>query len=271
MKTKNLSLIAFSFILTAFAFIAHSCGGIEEGIPDNPNSNPTSNADEKIKTVSEDGGYTCTYENPSTDLLNLRFNNGDVYVCKQTNNKVTSIELSAGSTVSCQYNSDGLLSEFEHDYGGYKIVNRCSYSSGNISEVEGLTSTKQADNTFKEETNFKCSNIVADADGIKSCVYESYVGGSPFQTLDLTFTCSSKGNSLYQSATHCSLIEFSDYFNGLFYYSPKCVESILVEDQNSSNSYSVNYVCKWNSKDQITEVNIDHPGAQVKRTYTYND
>ena len=271
MKTKYLPLLLFSCIVLSLAIIAPSCGEVEERLPQNPNSTPSGNADEEIESVTEDGGYVCTFVNPAEELLHLKFDNGDVYVCTKVDSKVTQIDLPAGSTVKCSYNSEGLISEFEHDYGGYKIVNRCSYSDGNISEIEGLTSFKQQDDTYEEETNFKCSNIVADNDGIKSCVYETYVSGSIFQSLDLTFTCSTKSNSLYQSATQCTLNEFTDYFNNFFYYSPKCIETILVEEQGSSNSFSVNYECKWNSNNQITELNIDHPAKQVKRTYTYID
>ncbi len=270
MKTLKLSLFAFTSSLLYFVFVAPSCTDVSKSIPQNPNAKKTTGIPEQnIKSISEENGYTCDFDHNSAEsLLNLKFNNGDVYVCHKGEEKIDSIKLSTGASVQCSYTSDGNISECATDYGGYKVIQRCSYSNGYISELEGLTGIKQSDGSFKEETTYKCSEFVVDETGIQSCVYETYIGGSLSQKLDVNVACYSTDNSLYQSATHCSLIEFSDYFNNLFYYSPRCIQSITATDQ--SNSYNINYGCSFNSDGQLTEIDIDHPSIKTKRTYSYN-
>ena len=271
MKTFKLSLFLFLALCVTALFIAPNCAPPpDDEVPEDPEPSAGTTPEEQIKTVSEEGGYTFTYDKSTAGKLFLRWDNGDVYECPLSNGKVSSIELSTGGKVSCSYDNDGNLTRFEQDYGGYKVANECKYANGYISEIKGITSLKQPDGTFKDETNFICDNFVVDANGISSCDYETFVGGNSLQDLDITVTCSSQDNNLYQSSTHCSLIEFTDYFNNMFYYSPKCIESIDVTDPNNNNTYTIEYDCLTNSWGGITQLDITHPSLSTKRTYTYD-
>ena len=271
MKSIKYSLIAFSLSLFYFVFVAPSCSEVHKSIPQNPSeTSPGEYPEADIKSITEEGGFICEVDENSLEaLLHLKFDNGDVYICHTKEDRIDSIKLSTGGTVHCKYTNDGDLSECATDYGGFKVIKRCSYSNGFINEIEGITSIKQPNGTFTDETNYKCTDFVVDQQGIQSCVYETFVAGSSFQKMDVVVDCYSQDNNLYQSATHCSLIEFTDYFNSIFYFSPKCIKSISATDQDN-NTFDIKYTCTFNSADQLDIIDIDHPSKKTKRTYTYN-